>query len=446
MTTKDSSAPSRSWRRMLRIILVLSVPTILEQILSTLLQYVDTAMVGQLGEEATASVSVTTNITWLVNSVPGAIGTAILVLIARAAGSGDQGQVRKLCQQAFLMAGVSGLVLGAVSVILSPYIPRWMGSDPAIWADASRYFFIISIPMVFRAFSNVLGAALRAVQNTRTPMVINVAANGLNIVLNYLLIYTFGLGVAGAAIASAVSYVMAGVLMIAACMRHPLLCWRLPEFSADRKLLGECAGVGLPVLGSSVVSCLGYVVFAGLVSGMGTTVFAAHSIAVTAETIFYVPGYGLRSAASTLIGTARGEGDGEKMKMTGVLSVLLTVGIMCCSGVILFFGSRFLMSLFTPSGEVVSLGARMLRLVALSEPFFGLMVILEGIFYGLGQTRYAFLVETAGMWGVRILFTFFCVRVWGLGLQAVWYCMIADNVCKALLFLLPFILKRVRYR
>ena len=84
------------------------------------------------------------------------------------------------------MRGCRGLVLGAVSVILSPYIPRWMGSDPAIWADASRYFFIISIPMVFRAFSNVLGAALRAVQNTRKPMVINVAANGLNIVLNYL--------------------------------------------------------------------------------------------------------------------------------------------------------------------------------------------------------------------------------------------------------------------
>ena len=212
----------------LRMILYLSIPTIIEQILSTLLQYVDTAMVGQLGEEATASVSITTNITWLVNSVPGAIGTAVLVLIARAAGSGGREQVRKLSQQAFLLAGAAGLSLGLVSVALSPYIPRWMGGEPAIWEDASRYFFIISIPMVFRAFSNVLGAALRAVQNTRTPMVINVAANCLNIGLNYLLIYTAGLGVAGAAIASAVSYVLAGVLMIRACMRHPMLQWRLP--------------------------------------------------------------------------------------------------------------------------------------------------------------------------------------------------------------------------
>ena len=83
----------------------------------------------------------------------------------------------------------------------------------------------------------------------------------------------------------------------------------------------------------------------------------------------------------------------------------------------------------------------MLRLVALSEPFFGLMVVLEGIFYGLGRTRYAFVVETVGMWCVRILFTFLCVRVWGLGLRAVWYCMIADNVCKAILLLIPFLRK-----
>ena len=119
---------------------------------------------------------------------------------------------------------------------------------------------------------------------------------------------------------------------------------------------------------------------------------------------------------------------------------------MCVSGLVLFSGAGFLMSLFTPSRPVVVLGAQMLRLVALSEPFFGLMVVLEGIFYGLGRTRYSFIVETVGMWGVRILFTFLCVRFWGLGLRAVWYCMIADNVCKAVLFAVPFLTKRSRVR
>lgn len=429
---------------LLKTLVFLSFPTVIEQILSTLLQYVDTAMVGRLGEQATASVSITTNVTWLVNSAPTAIGTAALVLISKAYGAGDKEQVKKLCRQAFILAAGAGVVLGAASVALSPFIPVWMGAEEAICPTASRYFFIISLPLVFRSLSSVMGYALRAVRNTKTPMIISAAANGLNIVMNYLLIYTFELGVEGAAVASALSYALSGILMLYSCHRNKDLEWRLVKTYTDKILLKEYAGVGLPVLGSSVASCLGYVVFASLVSGMGTTVFAAHSIAVTAETIFYVPGYGLRSAASTLVGNARGERNVKKLKEVSKLSVVLTVFVMIISGAVLYFGSTLLMSLFTPSKRVIELGAAMLKIVAFSEPFFGLMVVLEGIFYGLGHTKYAFFVETAGMWAVRILFTFLCVRVWGFGLNAVWYCMIADNICKALMFAVPFLVKKKR--
>ena len=440
----QSKLVNRGNGRLLKTLIFLSFPTVIEQILSTLLQYVDTAMVGRLGEQATASVSITTNVTWLVNSAPSAIGTAALVLISKAYGAGDTEQVRKLCRQAFLLAAGAGIVLGAASVALSPFIPVWMGAEPAICPTASRYFFIISLPLVFRSVSSVMGYALRAVRNTKTPMIISAAANGLNIVMNYLLIYTFELGVEGAAVASALSYALSGILMLCSCHKNKDLKWRLAKTRADQAVLKEYAGVGLPVLGSSVASCLGYVVFASLVSGMGTAVFAAHSIAVTAEEIFYVPGYGLRSAASTLVGNARGERNAQKLKAVSRLSVVLTVAVMVLSGILLYFGSTLLMRLFTPSERVVELGSAMLKIVAFSEPFFGLMVVLEGIFYGLGRTGYAFFVETAGMWAVRILFTFLCVRVWGLGLNAVWYCMIADNICKALLFVIPFFIKKKR--
>lgn len=119
---------------------------------------------------------------------------------------------------------------------------------------------------------------------------------------------------------------------------------------------------------------------------------------------------------------------------------------MCISGVLLYLIAHPLMRLFTPSEAVAGLGAQMLKLVAFSEPFFGLMIVMEGIFYGLGRTRYAFVIETASMWGIRILMTFFCVKVWGLDLRAVWYCMIADNVCKAVLFVLPVLGRKGRER
>lgn len=435
---------TESRKSLLHTLLALSIPTVVEEVLATLLQYVDTAMVGQLGEQATAAVSITTTINWLVGSIGGAIGTAVLALISRAAGSKDRELVRRLSKQALFLATGCGVITGSICIFLSPFIPAWMGAEEAIQAEATAYFFIISLPMIFRAYTTILGASIRATQDTRTPMMISMAANGLNVVLNYTLIYGFNLGVKGAAVASALSYSFSGFFMFCAYRKNELLNWRLKEFSIDLPLLKECAKIGVPVLGTSMTSCMGYVVFAGLVSGMGTTIFAAHSIAVTAETIFYIPGYGLRTATSALVGTALGEKNQTKLKDTGNLSVILTVLLMCFSGLVLYLVAYPLMHLFTPSEAVAGLGADMLRLVALSEPFFGLMIVLEGIFYGLGRTKYAFLVETFSMWGIRILFTFLCVKMWKLDLRAVWYCMIGDNVCKALLFTLPVMTSKRR--
>lgn len=417
----------------------LSIPTMAEEILTTLLQYVDTAMVGRLGEQATASVSVTTTITWLVNSTLLAVGTVILATISQAVGAGDRKRLTSLSQLALFLSVAAGILCGAVSMALSPAIPRWMGAEEAIRRQAAIYFFIISLPMVFRSFTTVLGSAIRATQNTRTPMLINLGANCLNAVLNYFLIYVCRLGVTGAAIASATAYVVSGLLMLFAYRRTAALYWRWEDFSVDTVLLRQCSRMGLPMLGASMTSCLGYVMFAGMVSGsMGTTVFAAHSIAVTAERIFCFPGYGLRTSTSALVGTAAGEHNAAKLRTVSLLSITLTVCMMCLSGVILYLVARPLMALFSPVDAVVALGAEMLRLVSFSEPFFGLMIVLEGIFYGQGRTRCTFVIETFSMWGVRILFTFLCVRVWGLGLRYVWYCMIADNICKAILFVVMF--------
>ncbi|MDE7269045.1 MAG: MATE family efflux transporter, partial [Acetatifactor sp.] len=401
----------------LRALITLSIPTILEEILATLLQYVDTAMVGRLGETATASVSVTTTVSWLINSVSSALAVAALSLIAKSVGSGDEKRIRRLSSQVLVLAAGCGLTMGCISMALSPYIPVWMGAEESIQGQASLYFFIISIPMVFRSCNSILGASIRATKDTRTPMLINLGANVLNVMLNYLMIYILGLGVTGAAIASAVSYAMSGSCMFFAYRKNRLLHWEFRKFCLDGPILRDCARLSIPVLGTNIASCLGYVVFASLVTGMGNTVFAAHSIAVTAETIFYIPGYGLRTATSALVGISLGEGSRKKFELVGGLSVMMTMGMMVLSGLILYFAAYPLMSLFTNSVRVAEIGSQMLRLVAFSEPFFGLMVVMEGIFYGLGRTRYTFFVETFSMWGVRILMTYVCVRIWGLGLQ-----------------------------
>jgi putative MATE family efflux protein len=425
-------------RPLLKSFLLLSLPTVAEQILSTLFQYVDTAMVGRLGEEATASVSVTSTIGWLVGSVIYGGGAAILTLTARAYGAKDREKGEKLSSLSLILSLIFGVLIGGISILLSPHIPVWMGADVRIRDQASRYFTIISLPMFFRSLTALCGSAVRGAQDTRRPMLISVLASVMNVILDYILIYPCGYGVDGAAAATALCLTFSGIMNLLLMRRTPFLRgagYRMP----DRQLVRECLQLAFPVMGISCVTCMGYVVFAGLVSGMGTTIFAAHSIAVTAETVFYIPGYGLRTATTALTGAAVGEGNGEKFSIYCRIAAGLTVGMMVLSGIALYFCADWLMGLFTPSERVVQLGAQMLRLVAFSEPFFGLYVVLEGIYYGMGQTRYPFWVEAVSIWGVRILFTYLCVRVWNLGLLEVWYCMIADNVTKALLLFAPFL-------
>lgn len=428
----------------LKSMLILAIPTILEQVLSTLLQYVDTAMVGKFGEQATASVSVTTTITWLVGSLASAIGVAILAMISKAYGKKDEQEIKGISKQVFFLTILFGVLLGIVSIGLSPFIPGWMGAEMGIRKNASIYFAIISIPMIFRVANTVCGSALRAIKDTKTPMLINLMANLLNILLNYIFIYRLQLGVIGAAIGTAISQTISGGLMFLTYRNKQILHWQWKDFSIEKDKLRECAQIGLPVLFTNAASCLGYIVFAGLVSGMGTTTFAAHSIAVTAETIFYIPGYGLRTATSALVGISSGEKNQKKFDIICRLSVCLTMIMMIVNGVILYKAAYTLMGLLTNSEPVILIGSKMLKLVAFSEPFFGLMIVMEGILYGLGRTKYAFLVETFSMWGIRILMTAFCVKLWNMDLQAVWLCMIADNVCKAVFLTIPLCMKKIR--
>ncbi len=424
---------SSNKRGIIKNLIYLSIPTVLEEIMSTLLQYVDTAMVGHLGEEATAAVSTTTTIGWLVGGAIHAIGIAILSMMSRAVGEGNHDRVKRLSEQAVFLVVLSAVVFGGLSLILAPYIPIWMGADEAVRGPASEYFFIISLPMLFRSAELICGSSIRATLDTRTPMIVNLIASGLNVPLDYLFIYVMGWGVKGAAYATAICHVVGGTLMFMVYRRKKEFAFDILSLRPDRKLLAEIRDIALPAMGTQATSSLGYVVFAGMVSGMGTTVFAAHSIAVNAETIFYIPGYGLSSATSAMTGVAIGEGNEKKLKTIIRASVVMTVGIMVINGLVLFLYANPLMSVFTNSERVIALGAKMLRLVAFTEPFFGLMVCMQGIFYGMGRTKNVFLIEAFSMWGIRIFFTFMVAKVWMLSLTEVWYCMIADNITKALL-------------
>lgn len=447
-------APKKNVRALLRLICALAWPTIVEEALATIVQYADSAMVGRLSAHASASVGLTTTMTWLVNSPMFALSVGVMACIARAVGAKDYDRARRIAAQSILMTVLVGVALGIITLSVSPFLPGWLGAEEALHRDGSLYFAIICAPMLFRASLIIFGAAIRASGDTRTPMMISASVNLLNVILNFLLIYETrtvslwgrvmtlpgaGWGVEGAAAATAISYVVGGTIMFVALRRNSMVSPRGCSMKPDREVLMPCLRIGLPVAMQRMATCLGQVVFSSLVTSLGTVALATHSLAITAEQAFYIPGYGMQTAASTLAGQALGEGDEKKLRRVSTLITIMATGIMVIAGGVLFAIPAQMMSLFTNDPAVIAGGVTILRIVAVSEPIFGMSIILEGVFNGVGDTKAPFVIALVGMWGVRIVSTAICVKGFHLGLNAVWVCMVADNVTRGLLLAIRYI-------
>lgn len=439
---------------MLITILALAWPTMLEQLMQTAVQYIDTAMVGSLGTQATAAVGSTGTVNWLVGSTISAVGIGFLSYISKALGANNQTVAKRAVSQAVLVTFLLGVFFTVVTVSLSGMVPVWMQVDPGIREMASRYFLILYLPMLPRTASIIFGTVLRSAGDTKSPMKIGLIVNLINIVLNFLLIYPVrevslfslhftmwgaGLGVIGAAAASAAAFTVGGLCITWVLWKHPSVSPRGQKFSPDMQILRPCMKVALPNMLQRFGTSLGYVAFAAMINSLGEASTAAHTIANTVESAFYIPGYGMQTAAATLAGNAYGANDGKRMKSLASMFIPLETVLMIGSGTCLFLTAPFLMRIFSANDTVIRLGASVLRMVAVSEPFYGFSIIIEGFMMGVGRTKAPFVYNIIGMWLVRITGTFLCTQLLGLGLISAWACMIAHNLLLFVLFLICYV-------
>ncbi len=429
----------------------LAGPTMLEQLMQTAVQYVDTAMVGALGTAATAAVGSTTTVNWLIGSSMGAMGVGFLAVISQARGAGETDRARRASAQAVLMMLLIGALFTVLPLSLARFVPGWMQLEPSIRPLASRYFFIIYLPTVFRAAATLSGTLLRAAGDSRTPMNAGLLMNAVNVALNFLLIFPrrqlslfgasvpmwgAGLGVVGAAVATALSFVLGGVMLLRALWRHKEISPRGYPLKPDPAVLLPCLRIAVPAVLQRFATSLGYVIFASMINSLGEVSTAAHTVANTVESAFYVPGYGMQTAAATLTGECIGARDRDRLRKVSTAILVLETGLMILSGTLLFLFAPAMASLFSRDEQVVRLAAAVLRMVALSEPFYGVTIVLEGSLQGAGNTRMPFLFNVVGMWGVRIVGTFLLVTVMGRGLTAAWGAMIAHNLLLFVLYVL----------
>ncbi len=441
---------------MLGVIWLLAWPTMLEQLLQTTVQYIDIAMVGSLGTDATAAVGATTTINWLVNSSISAFGIGFLAFISQSIGAGLKEKAKRASAQSVLTVLLVGALFTVLCTSLNGVIPSWMQVDAHIRPLASNYFLILYLPMLPRTASTVFGMVLRAAGDTKSPMKISIGVNMINVIGNFLLIYPSrtvmlfglelflpgaGLGVIGAAIASALAFTIGGVWITIVLFRHPQISPRGFTIKPDLEILKPCMKVALPNMLQRFATSFGYVAFASMVNSLGSISTAAHTIANTVESFFYIPGYGMQTAAATLTGNAYGAKDSKKMQEIGKMFLPLELSLMVLSGTALFLSAPWLVDIFSDSSQVIYLGSTVLRMVALTEPFYGVSIIVEGMMQGVGKTRLPFIFNVIGMWGVRIVGTFLCTQWLSGTLISAWGCMIAHNMLLFVMFLICYFRK-----
>ena len=433
-----------------QVVLALSLPSILQQMVVTAMEYIDAAMVGHIGAEATAAIGIVSSSTWLLHGVLVGLYTAFSIQIAQYLGADRQEDARGVLRQSMLFNLILGLGAAAFGIGISRFLPGWLGADPSLQANASAYFAIWSAALPFTMAMGMYTAQLRATGDALTPGLISVLVCVLDIVFNFFLInpsrtlvlfgrtvtvWGAGLGVPGAALGTALSDVVGGLLALAILLlRDGPLCIRRPgSWKITRSCLMNLWRVGTPLAAERAALSSAQVVLVRIVSGLGTVAIAANSLGVSAEGLCYMAGYGIQDAAIALIGQAVGANRRDMSKRFAWLCTLMGMGIMALSGAGLWLFAPALMGIFTADAAVIALGARVLRIEAFAEPMFGASIVASGAMQGAGDSTACFVLNLVSMWGIRL--TLASLLAPRFGLVGVWGAMCCELCIRGLLFL-----------
>lgn len=445
---QEGRAPTR--REEISAVLALSWPAIVQQLMLTLVQYIDTAMVGSLGPNATASVGVVSSSVWLFNGLLGAAATGFAVQVAQHIGARETERARSVVRESMLFSLLFGVFMGSAAAALSFPLPGLLGAEEAIRPDASAYFLIVGCSMPFLMAINLMSSLLRCMGDTRTPMLFNITLNIFNTIFNFLLIYEpreasvfglrvflpgAGLGVPGAALGSALASLLVALLFLRRFLSRdfPLRISLRDRFRFTRDCLSAMIRIAIPQAMAHTASCGAQIAATVIVAGLGTQAVAANSLAVTAEALCYQPGYGVSTAATTLVGQSIGAGRRDLAVRFARVSTLLGMAIMTGTGLLMFLFAEPLIGMFTPDADVMRLGASVLRIEAFTEPLFAASIVASGAFSGAGDTKWSFAANLLSMWGIRLPIALLLIG--SLGLTGMWIAMACELSIKGLVFL-----------
>lgn len=442
----------------LGLTLSLSAPAIMAELSTIIMQYIDAAMVGSLGQTAAAAIGLVSTTTWLFWGLLTSAGTGFAVQVAHLLGASLREDANSVFRQSVLTIFFYSSIIGLIGAIISPHLPHWLGADELICPGATAYFMVFALSMPVLGLNFLCASMLRCSGNMLVPGVVNVVMCVLDVIFNMLLIFPTrtvslfdisftlpgaGLGVLGAALGTAIAeFIALGILLTYLCKRCGELYLPAPlqQFRLKIATLRKALKISLPMAGERIVFCSAQILITVIVAPLGNAAIAANAFAITIESLCYMPGFGIADAATALVGQSLGAGRQDLTRSFGRLTVGTGVVVMTITGIIMYIFAPELMASMTPDQAVRSLGVEALRIEAYTEPLYAASIVAYGVFVGAGDTLVPCCMNLFSIWAVRLTLAYLLAPHFGLA--GVWIAMAIELSFRGIIFLVRLFRER----
>ena len=421
----------------LNLIVGLSIPSMLAQISTVMMFFIDASMVGHLGAEASASIGLIESTTWLIGSLLSAAATGFSVQVAHFIGANDFVKARQVFRHALICGLAFSVFLSLIGVGIHSHLPYWLGGGADIASASSGYFLIYSLVLPFVYLYHTSEMMLKSAGNMHTPSVMAILVCICDVIFNYIFIYICKLGVVGAAMGTALAYICISLpnLYLSACKNRMLnLRQDHVRFHWVKEYVQRACKISIPIAIQNILMSGAQIVSTMIVAPLGNIAIAAHSFAITAESLCYMPGYGIGDAATTLVGQTHGAGRIDLCKNFAYMTVGLGMLVMALMGVIMYVFAPEMIGVLSPVEAIRQLGTTCLRIEAFAEPFFAASIVTYCVCVGAGDTFKPAAINLGTMWLVRLTLAYGLSKSYGL--EGVWIAMATELTFRGVLFLI----------
>lgn len=436
----------------LNLIWLLSIPSILAQMTNVVMFLIDQAMVGSLGAEAPASIGLVESTIWLFGGLSSAFSLGFSVQASHFIGANDFVKARQVVRHGIVCCLAFSLTMMTIAALISRSLPVWLGGGDDIIDDAGTYFMIFAFSIPLMQMNNLSAAMLKCEGKMRISSALSVSLCALDMLFNFLFIFPsrhitllgtewyipgLGLGVTGAALGTTLAFAIVMLIQCWFAFYHSevLGVIRLKtKMVFQASYIRNALKISIPIACQSVLMSGAQIVSTMIVAPLGNFAIAAHTFAITAESLCYMPGYGIGEAATTLVGQSVGAVRRNLCRSFANMAVITGMIVMTLMGIIMYIAAPNLMAVMTPVEAIRSLGTDCLRIEAFAEPMFAASIVAYQVFVGAGDTLKPAVINLFSMWAIRL--TLAALLATAYGLQGVWFAMAVELTVRGILFLI----------